>query len=145
LIISHELALDQAPEAYENLRIVIAQINAQSLRPRLSPGRPSVLRIRGAGYWRTNSISRLAGLPCTPARSTEDGMAESAKAASVFLAQLGDSLANQEGVDADLAAILKTHLLTASPAKDAVPRAKAAIAKLTVERAAAPTEDAADG
>jgi hypothetical protein len=72
-------------------------------------------------------------------------MAESAKAASVFLAQLGDSLANQEGVDVDLAAILKTHLLTDSPAKDAVPQAKVALVTLAVERAAAPTADAADG
>lgn len=53
----------------------------------------------------------------------------------VFLANLGESLQKKEGIDADLTEILRKHILTASPAKDAVTVAKAAIIKLADNRA----------
>lgn len=54
---------------------------------------------------------------------------------SKFLTALGQELREKKGVDADLAAILATHLLTAEPTADAVSKAKDAILKLASLRA----------
>lgn len=48
------------------------------------------------------------------------------KSSSIFLAQLGQALKVERGVDAGLAAILAEHVLTAAPAKDCVEQAMAA-------------------
>ena len=62
-----------------------------------------------------------------------------------FVAALGDSLSNSDRVDADLAGILKTHLLKIDPEDNAVAAAKDAIDKLAGERAAPPETEEADG
>ena len=62
-----------------------------------------------------------------------------------FLAKLGQALCRQGGVDASLAEILATHLLTAEPAADAVSVAKVAILKLANDRAIPPQREADDG
>ena len=55
-----------------------------------------------------------------------------------FLANLGQALRKQDDVDAGLAEILATHLLTTEPVADAVSKAKAAILKLASVRADPP-------
>lgn len=55
-----------------------------------------------------------------------------------FLARLGEGLTQREGVDAGLADILKTHILKAQPAQNAVAQAKDAVLKLAGERANPP-------
>tara|TARA_R110001592_G_scaffold167864_1_gene403544 strand:- start:4709 stop:4954 length:246 start_codon:yes stop_codon:yes gene_type:complete len=55
-----------------------------------------------------------------------------------FLANLGETLLGQENIDTCLAEILSTHLLTISPANDAVANAKAAILQLASERTSPP-------
>ena len=53
-----------------------------------------------------------------------------------FLVSLGQALREQDDVDAGLAEIISTHLLTAKPTADAVSKAKAAILELARDRAA---------
>ncbi|WP_158745262.1 hypothetical protein [Acidisphaera sp. L21] len=62
-----------------------------------------------------------------------------------FLANLGNALRGKENVDVGLADILAKHLLTASPAVDALSKAKDAILKLAAERADPPNPEAANG
>jgi hypothetical protein len=62
-----------------------------------------------------------------------------------FLSALGDRLSSMNGVDASLADILKTHLLKADAAQDAVAQAMAAISRLAKERAAPPKPRDANG
>lgn len=71
-------------------------------------------------------------------------VADSPEMPDVFLARLGDALIKKEGVDIGLTDILTRHILTATPAKDAVAQAKAAIIKLASERAASPKTEIAD-
>ena len=60
------------------------------------------------------------------------------KTPAEFLADLGEKLDSQLGVDADLADILKKHLLVIHPANNAVASAQADIAKLAGKRARPP-------
>lgn len=62
-----------------------------------------------------------------------------------FLKAVGQSLKGQEGVDADLADILMSHILKAAPMQNAVAQAKDAILKLAGERAAPQDPEAANG
>jgi len=62
-----------------------------------------------------------------------------------FLASLGGNLREQEGVDLDLAEILRKHILKVSPGADAVSQAKAAILKLAEERASRSEEGSTHG
>lgn len=62
-----------------------------------------------------------------------------------FLATLGEGLTQREGVDAGLADILKTHILKAVPAQNAVAQAKDAVLKLAGERANPPKPEVANG
>ncbi|MHB0790639.1 hypothetical protein [Bradyrhizobium sp. 5.13L] len=73
-----------------------------------------------------------------------EGEAEPAESPEVFLTTLGESLTQREGVDADLADILKTHILKAVPAQNAVAQAKDAILKLAAERAYSPKPEVAN-
>jgi anti-sigma factor ChrR (cupin superfamily) len=57
-----------------------------------------------------------------------------------FLVALSKALKEAEGVDADVADILVSHLLTVTPAKNAVTSAKDAILKLAETRAASARE-----
>jgi hypothetical protein len=52
-----------------------------------------------------------------------------------FLSALGKTLRENEQIDPDLAEILSGHLLTGTPANDAVMKARNAIVKLAEERA----------
>ena len=58
----------------------------------------------------------------------------------MFLAEVGKALSEEEGGDVELADILTEHLLTTTPAKDAVAQAKNAISKLAGTRAASKAE-----
>lgn len=60
------------------------------------------------------------------------------EAPDVFLKVLGEGLQATEGVDADIARILATHILKAAPAPNAVAEAKDAIVKLAAQRANPP-------
>ncbi len=62
-----------------------------------------------------------------------------------FLVNLGNALREREGVDLGLADILAKHLLTATPAVDAVAKAKDAIVKLAAARADPPKPEVGDG
>ncbi len=62
-----------------------------------------------------------------------------------FLVNLGKALREKKNVDTGLADILAKHLLTATPADDAVAKAKDAIVKLAVARADPPKPEAGDG
>ncbi len=62
-----------------------------------------------------------------------------------FLADQGKALRGREDVDVGLAGILAEHLLTATPAIDAVATAKNAILKLASERANPPGSEVTDG
>lgn len=62
-----------------------------------------------------------------------------------FLVNLGQALLERDDVDADLAEIISTHLLTAKPTDDAVPKAKAAILKLARDRATQPGSEGNNG
>lgn len=62
-----------------------------------------------------------------------------------FLDSLGDSLKRREGADVGLADILKTHILKAAPAQNAVAQAKDAILKLAGVRANPPEPGVANG
>jgi hypothetical protein len=62
-----------------------------------------------------------------------------------FLANLGNALCGKEDVDVGLADILAKYLLTASPAVDALTKAKDAILKLANERATTPKPGVANG
>lgn len=64
---------------------------------------------------------------------------------AIFLAALGKALGEKEDIDAALANILVEHLLTDTPAADAVARAKAAILKLASDRANPPKPQADHG
>ena len=71
--------------------------------------------------------------------------ADGVESSEDFLANLGRSLQEQDGVDVSLARIIATHVLVASPAADVVAKAKAAIIKLAADRASssqAETDDA---
>jgi hypothetical protein len=74
--------------------------------------------------------------------------AETGDSPADFLAQLSTALLAHEGVDSELAEILKTHILAIAPATDCVTKAKAAISALAKKRAAPPEpaeNGAADG
>lgn len=71
--------------------------------------------------------------------------AETADTPDVFLIALGESLKGKEGVDVGLADILRTHILKAAPAQNAVTQAKDAILKLARERANPPEPEVANG
>jgi hypothetical protein len=71
--------------------------------------------------------------------------ADVADTPDAFLKVLGESLKGKEGVDAGLADILKTHILKAVPAQNAVTQAKDAILKLAGERANPPKSEVANG
>ena len=62
-----------------------------------------------------------------------------------FLVNLGNVLREKEHVDLGLADLLAEHLLTATPAVDAVAKAKDAIVKLAVARADPPKSEVSDG
>jgi hypothetical protein len=62
-----------------------------------------------------------------------------------FLSSLGGNLREQEGVDFDLADILRKHILMVFPVADAVSQAKAAILKLAEERAIPSEEGSTHG
>lgn len=62
-----------------------------------------------------------------------------------FLEELGKHLSQQDGVDPELANIVRAHLLRVEPAQDVVVQAKAAIVRLAGERAAPPKAEEADG
>jgi hypothetical protein len=62
-----------------------------------------------------------------------------------FLANLGNALRGKANIDIRLAEILAKHLLTASPAVDALTKAKDAILKLASERATSPKPELANG
>lgn len=64
--------------------------------------------------------------------------AETSISPSDFLKELCDNLLVQEGVDAELANILKTHILTESSAPTCVASAKTEISALAEKRAAPP-------
>ncbi|UPK31501.1 hypothetical protein [Bradyrhizobium sp. 195] len=74
-----------------------------------------------------------------------EGEAETAESPEAFLTTLGESLKQREGVDAGLADILKTHILKAVPAQNAVAQAKDAVLKLAGERANPPKPEVANG
>jgi hypothetical protein len=78
-------------------------------------------------------------------RATTLEVADAAETPDAFLTGLGKILRKKEGVDARLADILATHLLTATPANDAVTRARDEIVKLARERAAPPKAEADNG
>ncbi len=61
-----------------------------------------------------------------------------------FLANLGKALREKENVDTGLADILAQHLLTATPAIDAVAKAKDDIVKLAIARADPPKPEVGD-
>lgn len=71
--------------------------------------------------------------------------ADLADTPDAFLKALGESLKGKEGVDAGMADILKTHILKAAPAQNAVAQAKDAILKLAGERANPPKAKVANG
>lgn len=62
-----------------------------------------------------------------------------------FLVNLGEALREKENIDTCLADILAQHLLTATPAIDAVAKAKDAIVKLAISRTDPPKPEAGDG
>jgi hypothetical protein len=62
-----------------------------------------------------------------------------------FLAKLGDMLRKKEDIDTGLASVLAEHLLTTTPAADAVAKAKAVILKLASDRANPPQKEADHG
>ena len=68
--------------------------------------------------------------------------AEPADTPDAFLKALGESLKGKAGVDADLADVLKEHILRSATSQNAVAQAKEAILKLASERAAAKPEPA---
>lgn len=82
-------------------------------------------------------------------QATEDARvgdeAEPADTPETFLKALGESLKGKEGVDAGLADILKTHILKAAPAQNAVAQAKDAILKLAAQRANPPQPKVVNG
>ena len=69
----------------------------------------------------------------------------SADTPNAFLEALGKGLKGKEGVDAALADILKTHILKAAPAQNAVALAKDAILNLAAERANPPKVEVPSG
>jgi hypothetical protein len=80
----------------------------------------------------------VAGEQGTPAAAEVETPAD-------FLTNLGTTLRAKENIDVDLADILARHLLTVSPAADALTKAKEAILKLASERAAAAVPELANG
>ena len=62
-----------------------------------------------------------------------------------FLVALGEELKAKQGVDADLAGILATHILKAAPAQNAVAQAKEKIVQLASERASPPKVEVTNG
>lgn len=79
------------------------------------------------------------------AREQEAPAAAEVETPADFLANLGNALRGKENVDVGLADILAKHLLTASPAVDALTKAKDAILKLASERANLPKPEVASG
>jgi hypothetical protein len=77
--------------------------------------------------------------------SIMDGEAKPLETPDAFLQALGESLKAKEGVDADLATILTTHILKAAPSPNAVAQAKEAIVTLAVERADPPKVEVVNG
>ncbi|MEQ8349162.1 MAG: hypothetical protein RIB84_04995 [Sneathiellaceae bacterium] len=80
----------------------------------------------------------------TPGEQQVPAAAETESIAE-FLKNLGKVLREKENMDSDLADILAKHLLTATPAVDAVAKAKEAIVKLAVARADPPKPEVSDG
>lgn len=74
-----------------------------------------------------------------------DGEAKPLETPDAFLKALGESLKAKDGVDTDLAAILTTHILKATPAANAIAQAKDAIVKLATERANPPKLEVVNG
>lgn len=70
---------------------------------------------------------------------------KSAETPDGFLKALAEGLKAREGVDAELADILETHILKAAPAQNAVALAKDAILKRASERANPPQPEVANG
>lgn len=70
--------------------------------------------------------------------------AETTDTPDLFLIALGESLKEKEGVDVGMADILRTHILKAAPAQNAVTQAKDAILKLASERANPPEPEVAN-
>jgi hypothetical protein len=62
-----------------------------------------------------------------------------------FFNALENHLKGKDGGDVQLADILKTHILKAAPAQNAVAQAKDAIVKLAGERANPPKPEVANG
>jgi len=62
-----------------------------------------------------------------------------------FLAALTKALGDSEGVDTDLAVILRDHLLTITPQANAVASAKVAITQLAAKRASSEEAAVANG
>jgi hypothetical protein len=69
---------------------------------------------------------------------------ETADTPDVFLITLGESLKGMEGVDVGMTDILRTYILKAVPAQNAVIQAKDAILKLASERANPPEPEVAN-
>ncbi|KRQ95144.1 hypothetical protein [Bradyrhizobium valentinum] len=67
---------------------------------------------------------------------------QAADSTARFLEELGQRLSEQDGVDAELANIIRTCLLKVAPAQDVVMLTKAAIVKLAGERAVLRKEQA---
>lgn len=87
-----------------------------------------------------NKDVKVSGTHAAPV-SQPAGEANSPEA---FLTRLSETLQASDGVDADLASILSTHLLTVTAHASAVANAKAAIVALAAKRAAL-DEEKADG
>lgn len=62
-----------------------------------------------------------------------------------FLKSLGENLKAKDGVDADLAGILTTHILKIAPEQNAVAQAKDAIVRLASDRANPPETEVTNG
>lgn len=70
--------------------------------------------------------------------------ADNDKSPAAFLVAVGDALKAQEGVDADLAAIVSKHIITAAPAEQCVFHALKEIVALATKRASPEKEEGAD-
>jgi hypothetical protein len=77
--------------------------------------------------------------------SDVDGAQELVQTPEAFLKALAAGLQEKEGIDTDLADILRIHILKSAPAQNAVAQAKEAILKLADKRANAPKPEVSDG
>src|SRR4051812_7611158 len=90
-------------------------------------------------------VSQVGRVPMGSGGEQQMQAAADATSPADFLLDLGKALREKENIDTDLAEILAEYLLTATPAVDAVAKAKDAIVKLAVARADPPQPDAGDG